>query len=194
MACGPMPGVGKPMAGKVSGTGKVIPRMLRRGNNIARRRASGQGPDRRQGRRGVLESLAANPRIASVMAQRATLMAATEANAQAVFAPRDPGGLSVAARLAFAERIAELNGDASLAAHYHARQAAAPGEDGRLEAMRRHVELVTAAPRQATQADITALPQAGVADSDIVRLSQLIAFVNYQVRLLAGLRLIGGAA
>jgi uncharacterized protein YciW len=31
-------------------------------------------------------------------------------------------------------------------------------------------------------------------DPDIARLSQLIAFVNYQVRVIAGLRLIGDAA
>ena len=36
---------------------------------------------------------------------------------------------------------------------------------------------------------IAALAAAGISEDDIVRLSQLIAFVNYQVRLVTGLRL-----
>jgi uncharacterized protein YciW len=63
-----------------------------------------------------------------------------------------------------------------------------------MAAMLRHVDLVTCSPKDATRADIVALQRAGVADADIVRLSQLIAFVNYQVRVVAGLRLMGAAS
>ena len=51
-----------------------------------------------------------------------------------------------------------------------------------------HVDLVTTRPRDATQADIAALRGAGVTEPDIVRLSQVVAFVNYQVRVIAGLQ------
>jgi uncharacterized protein YciW len=38
------------------------------------------------------------------------------------------------------------------------------------------------------------LQSAGIADADIVRLSELIAFVSYQIRLVAGLRLMAEVA
>ena len=48
-------------------------------------------------------------------------------------------------------------------------------------------------PKDATASDIAALKNAGIPEDDIVRLSELIAFVNYQVRVLAGLRLMAEA-
>jgi len=62
-----------------------------------------------------------------------------------------------------------------------------------MAAILRHVDLIAATPREATRADIAALQAAGVATGDIVRLSQLIAFVSFQLRLIAGLRLMGAA-
>jgi len=128
---------------------------------------------------------------APVLAHRADLMAASARNERAVMRPDDPGGLSHAERLAIASRIALRNGDAALAAHY---AADAPAADARWTAILRHVDLVTDHPKDATRADIAALRRAGIAEADIVRLSQVIAFVNYQVRVIAGLRLIGAAA
>ena len=136
--------------------------------------------------------IAGNSTIAAAVAPRAALMAASQANYLAVITPVDPGGLSLAERSGIAARIARLNGDAELAAHYGA-EPSAPANP-RLAAIFRHVDLVTTSPKQATRADIDALRDAGVADADIVRLSQLIAFVNYQVRVIAALRLIGAAA
>lgn len=145
-----------------------------------------------------------SPAIAAAMAGRADLMAASQANYQAVMTPDDPGGLSGEERRALACRIATLNGDAALAGHYRAGlgadlatitdPAAPPPADRRKRAMLRHVDLVTRSPRESTRADIAALGAAGLATADIVRLSQVIAFVNYQLRVIAGLRLIGGAA
>jgi uncharacterized protein YciW len=63
--------------------------------------------------------------------------------------------------------------------------------DARLAAILRHVDMVTRTPRQATRADIEALKAAGVEEADIVRLSELVAFVSYQARVIAGLRLPG---
>jgi uncharacterized protein YciW len=139
-----------------------------------------------------LIAMLAGPKAAPVLAHRAELMAASLRNQRAVLAPDDPGGLAPAARLFLASRIARLNGDDALAAHYAG--GAAPADDARWPAILRHVDLVTTRPKDATPADIAALRDAGVADPDIVRLSQLIAFVNYQVRVIAGLKLIGDAA
>lgn len=143
---------------------------------------------------------------APVMALRADLMVASQGNYRAVITPHDPGGLGHPERLALACRIARLNGDTALADHYAgaaggdaATMAALadpgrpPPNDTRRAAILRHVDLLTRSPKDATRGDIAALLAAGIAEADIVRLAQLIAFVNYQVRVLAGLRLIGAA-
>jgi uncharacterized protein YciW len=152
----------------------------------------------------ALAGAADTPAIAAAMAGRGDLMAASQANYRAVLAPDDPGGLSGEERRGLACRIAMLNGDASLAQHYLtglgpegaalADPEAPSPADARLAAMLRHVDLVTRHPREARRADIAALSAVGLASADIVRLSQVIAFVNYQLRVIAGLRLIGGAA
>ena len=151
---------------------------------------------------GVIETVAGvGAHLAPILAGRAELMRASQANCDAVLAPREPGGISRRVRLALAGRIARLNGDARLAEHYLraldggaelglADPEAPPPADPLQAAMLRHVDLVTRAPREATRRDIDALREAGIAEADIVRLSQVIAFVNYQVRVIAGLRLL----
>jgi uncharacterized protein YciW len=51
--------------------------------------------------------------------------------------------------------------------------------------------LATTDTKSVVKTDIAALKKAGVSEDDIVRLSELVAFVNYQVRLAAGLKLLG---
>jgi uncharacterized protein YciW len=63
--------------------------------------------------------------------------------------------------------------------------------DPRTAEIVRHADRLTVAPREATRGHIEALRSAGITDADIVRLSELAAFVNYQVRVIAGLTLIG---
>ena len=65
--------------------------------------------------------------------------------------------------------------------------------DVRLAAILRHTDLVTTNVKAAAASDIAALTDAGVSEDDIVRLSELIAFVSYQIRLTVGLRLMGNA-
>ncbi len=150
---------------------------------------------------GVIEQMvevAPGSPLAVALAARAGLLAASQANYQAVFTPADPGGLPPGLRLALGARMARLGGDERLAAHYEAAasyyEPDTDGSDPRRQAILRHVDLVTAEPRQASAADIAALQDAGVAPADIVRLSQVIAFLSYQLRLIAGLRLMGAAA
>jgi uncharacterized protein YciW len=145
---------------------------------------------------GVIEQMvdvAPGSPLAEAMAARANLLQASQANYDAVLTPQEPGGLSHRERYLLAARVARLSGDDRLAAHYVAAGGDLP-EDARMAAILRHVDLVTLAPRDATQDDIATLTHAGVAPDDIVRLSQLIAFVSYQVRVIAGLRLVGAAS
>jgi uncharacterized protein YciW len=153
----------------------------------------------------AVAGVAGYPKVEQALAFRADLVRASQANYEAVLTPRDPGGLSHRERLALAARIARLNDDPDLAGHYldrlagggHATEStladpgAPPPGDPRHAAILRHVDLVTRTPREATRQDIAALRARGIAEADIVRLSQLIAFVNYQVRVIAGLRLMG---
>ena len=148
--------------------------------------------------------------LADVLAGRADILALTQATHDALLRPRDAGGLGRAERAALACRIALLNDEPALARHYREllRQTGAAEnnlrladpacqadavDDRRLAALVRHVDKVTRTPRDATRADIEALKNVGVAEADVVRLSQLIAFVNYQVRVVAGLRLLQDA-
>jgi CMD domain protein len=64
--------------------------------------------------------------------------------------------------------------------------------DTSLDASIRHTDLLTTRPSEARPDDLHALKSAGLSPAGIVSLSQTIAFVNYQLRLIAGLRAFGG--
>lgn len=140
-----------------------------------------------------MAGVTADSPVAGALAARAALLQASQANHAAIFTPKEPGGLSHADRFTLAARMARLSGDDQLAAAYAKAAGAAPAANPRMAAIMRHADLVTRSPRDATAADIAALQSAGVAAADIVRLSQLIAFVSYQVRVVAGLRLMAAA-
>ncbi|HWK45238.1 MAG TPA: hypothetical protein VNT30_10975 [Stellaceae bacterium] len=157
---------------------------------------------------GVIEGIvgvAEGSALADALAKRARIMALSQASYGAVLTPRDPGGLSHPERAALALRMARLNADDTLAAHYADRLAAldgsaallwvadpakVAGHGARLDAIIRHVDLLTREPRAATRGDIEALKRAGVIEADIVRLAELAAFLNYQARVIAGFRLL----
>jgi uncharacterized protein YciW len=142
--------------------------------------------------------------LANAMAKRAEIFRLSQAAHDAVLLPREPGGLSHGLRAALAARMARLNRAPALARHYDTliaragETATAPLADPNTNATDRrtaeivgHADRLTLAPREATRAHVDALRQAGVADPDIVRLAELAAFVNYQVRVVAGLSLLG---
>ena len=60
-----------------------------------------------------------------------------------------------------------------------------------LAALLVHAELLTTKPAAASPADLQALRDVGLDETDIVTASQLIGFVNYQPRAVAGLALLG---
>ena len=150
--------------------------------------------------------ISANHPLAAVLAGRDEVMQLTQASHDAALKPEPAGGLSHGERAALACRMARLNDEETLARHYEAmipesggKQAIAdPAFDGaddqRTRAILRHTDLVTVDPKQAAEADIADLKSAGIVEPDIVRLSELIAFVGYQVRVVKGLRLMVGAA
>ncbi len=146
---------------------------------------------------------AASP-LAEVLSGRSDILELTEKSHDAALRPKQPGGLTHSERAALACRIALLNNEAVLARHYDnligdgilaiADTGFDGGGDIRLRAILRHTDLVTVDPKEAAGGDISALKSAGIAEADIVRLSQLIAFVSYQIRLVAGLRLMAEAS
>lgn len=142
--------------------------------------------------------------FAEVVAGRADIMALTQQTHDGALTPENPGGLSHAERAALAWRIAKINDDKAFEDHFEAllENTGAPddaarladiwfdgGSDLRTKALIRHVDLVAHAPKEATRRDIELLQEAGIADADIVRLSELVAFVSYQIRVAAGLQL-----
>lgn len=94
--------------------------------------------------------------------------------------------------VAVAVAVAELAGAPVLAAHYATLGTVPAENDPVLAALLRHAARVSTAPSELERADIDALAAAGLSPRDIVTVSQLIGFVHFQVRLLAGLTLIGG--
>jgi len=138
-----------------------------------------------------------------VLSQRSDLLELSEHAHNACLTPRDPGGITLEERAALASRMCVLNGESVLSEHYasmlpsgHALLSISQGggnigDNDRLHALIRHVDLVTNQPKDAVSEDIENLKEVGVAGPDIVRLSELIAFVNYQIRVVQGIRLIG---
>ncbi len=148
--------------------------------------------------------IGADSPLNAVLNTRADVLTMTQATHDAALQPRDPGGIPHVVRAALATRVARLHNDASLATHYEGlmRQARASAAisrladpqfkgdgDAKLTAVLAYTDLATQTPRDATADDIVQLQRAGVSDADIVRLAELNAFLAYQIRLIAGLRL-----
>ncbi|RDE09265.1 CMD domain-containing protein [Pelagibacterium lacus] len=148
--------------------------------------------------------LEVGPALAELRARRPEFVGGTEDCRAAVLAPEVDVGLGRPLRAALAARMARLNGDEPLAAHYRQHLAEAggsddldlivaggyPSDDPRLRAILRHVDFITVAPRACTRADTLRLNAAGVSVPEVVALSELIGFVNFEVRIAATLRLL----
>jgi uncharacterized protein YciW len=145
--------------------------------------------------------------LGEALRTRAEVLRLSEAAHDAVLVPRDPGGLSHGLRAALAARMCRHLGNDALVKHYESYLAhsaeldlAALAEpdgisgDERQDAMARHADMLTRAPREATRNDIAVLKASGVSEADIVRLSELAAFMNYQLRVVAGLKLLKDVA
>ena len=131
--------------------------------------------------------IAPGSHLDTLRALRPEIRASAHAYAAAIF--EGESGLTRAERHAVARHVAELNAEAALAAHH----AAKAGTSARLPALLAYAALITHHPDQASEAAIASLMQAGLAPRDVVMLGQLIAHLNYEARLLAGLRLLEAA-
>jgi uncharacterized protein YciW len=130
--------------------------------------------------------------LTELRAQRPDILRHTQGSYDVLLSPDDPGGLSLAERALVARRVAELSGHAALTAHYQALLDAhgAPPPGPRTAAILAHAERLATAPGSATKAHLAALDAVGLRARDIVALTQLVAFVAYQVRVAVGLSLL----
>lgn len=126
-------------------------------------------------------------KLDGLRALRPNVRLATQASEVAIF--EGESGLTRTERHAVALHVAELNKDPALAAHHRPKA----GDSPRIPVLLAHATMLTKAPDQATPEAIRTLMAAGLAPRDVVMLSQLIAHVNYEARLLAGLRLLEAA-
>lgn len=141
--------------------------------------------------------------ITEALAHRADILRMTEAASAAVLRPKETGAFTHERRAALAARIARLNHNETLAEYYGqgvggdevklADPSFDGGTDERLLAILAFTDRVAVSPKDATADDIENLSKAGVTDADIVRLTQLNAFLAYEIRLISGLRLMGAS-
>lgn len=138
-----------------------------------------------------------NPAVEALRAQVPEIFVQIDAYADAVLTPAsadDP--FTTAERALVAQRVAELIPSPALDAWYGALLAERGGitkdtlDSPRIRAMLHRVRIVNAHPDSTTYEDVQALFTAGLTHGEVIALSQLIAFVHYQARLLAGLRAI----
>lgn len=135
--------------------------------------------------------------VADAVALRSNIFEMTALAERAVLRPKETGRWPHPLRAALAARIATLNGARDLAARHVVEAGeyaglANPASDGVAEGLGpvlAFMDKVAVKTRDVAASDISALQDAGVADADIVRLSELNAFLAYQVRVVAGLRL-----
>ncbi|CAE6788712.1 hypothetical protein R69927_05498 [Paraburkholderia domus] len=150
----------------------------------------------------ALAGLQAGSPLAAIRHARDKVALHTQRSEDALFDPSLPE-LSLQERLFAAWYTARLSLADDLADAYTARLIAAgaqpvtldaietdsldPATDARLIAILSHVKLLTIKPLEARPENLQTLQHAGITTRGIVALSQLIAFVTYQLRVIAGL-------
>lgn len=150
--------------------------------------------------------------IAELRRQKPELAAQLQAYYLALFEPDETSAaaFSLADRALIAVRVASHTGSAAVVDWYAAIATAegVPAEtlsrvqdlqedwdgEGRLDAGIRRADLITTNPAGAEAHHLQALKEAGFSPVGILSLSQVIAFVSYQLRLIAGLRALGEPA
>jgi CMD domain protein len=151
--------------------------------------------------------------------RRAAVTDHAQSTLVALLDPDDPGQLSLVERAAMALRVAVANEDHELQAWYRTRLSdvgAAPALvdaverrrlaarstprparrraderlPDRLDLMLDHVDWLAVAPGRVGPDHLRALEAAGLGEPELVTISQIAAFVSYQVRVTSGLRAI----
>ena len=151
-------------------------------------------------------------RVASFRASKPELIDQLEAYYASIFDPTEDSAAQfpLRDRALVAARVATHTGSSAVVAWYRevAIQNGASAElaDGVIKAAQpatgsaatdaalSHADLLTTAPANATAQDLEKLKAAGLTPGAILALSQTIAFVSYQLRLIAGFRALGELA
>lgn len=130
--------------------------------------------------------------LADLRAQRSEATTHAQGSYDALFS-KPAGALSEFERLAAAHHVATVHAAAEAADHYrpHLADVGQPSDSTRVQAIVRHADLLATRPADARPENLQALSDAGLSTAEIVSLSQVIAFVSFQVRVIAGLRLLG---
>lgn len=138
-----------------------------------------------------------NPALETLRTQIPEIFTQIDGYADAVLSPAsasDP--FTAAERALVAQRVAELIPSPALDAWYGVLLAERDGipreafDSPRIQAMLHRVRIVNTHPDTTTAKDVQALFTADLTHGEVIALSQLIAFVHYQARLLVGLRAI----
>ncbi len=153
-----------------------------------------------------LAGIAAGSPLGRLRAERPEVVRAAQGSYQALLEPDDPGGVSRSEREMIALRVAVLTPSPPVAAWHRARlrdlgadDAAlvaierfpdGPALSARAAAILRHTDRLTREPGAATPPHIAALKAVGLSPRDIVTISQLVAYLSFEVRTLVGLRLL----
>jgi CMD domain protein len=146
--------------------------------------------------------------LAQLREQRPETLGYAQGSFDALLEPDHPGGVSRAEREAIALRVATLERFPDLAGFHRERLRALGVSDteidaivlfpgagvlsARLAAIVRHTDLLTIDSRRGSPEALADLKQAGLAAADIVTISQLIAYLSYQIRIIALLRAMRG--
>ncbi|WP_313602541.1 CMD domain-containing protein [Comamonas jiangduensis] len=161
-----------------------------------------------------LAGLRADTPLFATRHERSKVALATQACEDLLLGDSLVGELSQAERLVFAAEQARVSGIAALEAEYRARAialgdavspalrriletAGSTAGNARLDAMLHFVRTLALNPAHSDQATLLAIPAAGLSVDGTVLLAQLIGFVAYQARLLAGVQAmvaLGGVA
>ena len=147
-----------------------------------------------------VSGFSAESSFGKAVSTRSNIFEMTQLAESAVLRPLEYGMFPHEVRAALAYRIAVSAGETRLAEYY----AASVGDkfnlaesimiEGEPEStLIPFVDKAANATRDIVAEDISKLQAVGISDADIVRLCELIAFVAYQVRVAAGLRLMNGA-
>jgi alkylhydroperoxidase domain protein/CMD domain protein len=147
--------------------------------------------------------------LAALRAQRPEATTHTQGSYRALFTEPSATAVPPLERFATALRVASLHQEPALIDHYTTRLRAtsgvseqliadvqagsgASGLPARLRAILTHVDLLVIRPAAATPADLQQLQAAGLADAEVVTISQIIAYTSFQIRVFVGLSLLRG--
>ena len=157
-----------------------------------------------------LAGIAPDSPVGQLRAERPEVVRAAQGSYRALLEPDDPAGVSRREREMIALRVAVLTPSPTVAASHRDRLRTLGATDADLAAIEqfpdgaglspretailRYTDRLTREPGTARPEHIAAVKAAGLSPRDIVTIAQLIAYMSFAVRLLAGLRLLAEEA